>query len=426
MVNNILKIIKKIITGVFRRINTEYTIVRLYPRIYKKYSKLPVDEKKVIFIESRLSELSNSFHVLYDTLYAETDFSLNCHFLRKTFVSRKEYNRRCLELIKDIATAKYVFLDEATHIFGRITMRPETVVTQLWHGCGAFKKFGYSTEGGTHGSSKMVKERYPAHKNYSHVTVSSPEIIWAYEEAMRYPRESGVVKALGISRTDVFYDKSFIEKSFKELYSLFPSAENKKVILYAPTFRGNVENAQAPDILDLKVLSEALKDEYVLVIKHHPLVKNRPVIPENLNGSFVVDFSDIMHIESLICVSDICVSDYSSLIYEYSLFEKPIIFLTPDLKDYFDSRGFYYDYDELTPGPVLSTCEELINFIKNVDNTFDKQRITDFRNRFMSSCDGNATKRIIDAVFGESYNKHKKFNTLPKDNYHTVPNADNI
>ncbi len=424
MISKLFNTIKRILFGVLRRINTEYTIVFLYPRIYKKYARMPVDEKKVIFIESRLSELSNSFHLLYDKLYAETDFSIKCHFLRKAFASRKEYNHRCLELIKDMATAKYIFLDEATHIFSRFTIRPETVVTQLWHGCGAFKKFGYSTEGGTHGSSKKAKERYPTHKNYSHVTVSSPEVIWAYEEAMRYPENSGIIKATGISRTDIFYDNSFVEKSYNELYNLFPAAKNKKVILYAPTFRGNVERASAPDFLDLHKLKNALADKYVIIIKHHPLVRVRPEIDENLLNSFAVDFTDNMSIESLLCVSDICISDYSSLIYEFSLFEKPLVFLSPDLESYFDSRGFYYDYNELTPGPVFSSNEELIKYISEIDTRFNKRDIIEFREKFMSSCDGNATARIIDTVFGESFNKYKKSVPLPKDSYHIIHNAD--
>ncbi len=424
MFTNLIRLIKRVIRGIFNRLNTEYTIVFLYPLIYKKYAKLPVDESKVIFVESRLPELSNSFHVLYDKLYSETDFNLKCHFLRKTFVIRKEYNRRCRELVKDMATAGYIFLDEATHITGRFTIRNETVVTQLWHGCGAFKKFGYSTVGGTHGASKTTKERYPAHKNYTHVTVSSPEVIWAYNEAMRYSDESDVVKALGISRTDIFYDENFIGKAYNELYSLFPQTENKKVILYAPTFRGNVEKAQAPDILDLNILNETLGNDYAVIIKHHPLVKNKPEIPENLLNTFAVDFSDAMSIEALLCVSDICISDYSSLIYEFSIFEKPIIFLSPDLNQYFDARGFYYDYNELAPGPVFSTSQEVSDYIKSLENGFDKKRVTVFRNKFMCSCDGHSTERLINTVFGKKYNEHKKAYPLSEGDYHRIPKSD--
>lgn len=425
-IRSFIKRIKKFIRGKYNRLYTEYVIAHLYPSIYKKYSKLPVDEKKVIFVEIRLPKLTNSLQLMYDNLYANTDFDIHCHFLRNTFVSKKEYRERCKALIRDMATAKYVFFDEATNITGRFVTRPETVTTQLWHGCGAFKKFGFSTADAIFGASRKDMERYPFNRNYTHVTVSSPEVIWAYEEAMQYSHESGVVKALGSSRTDIFYDKDFISASYDVLYERFPAAKGKKVILYAPTFRGRVAKAKSPNVLDLNMLYEALGDEYVVIMKHHPLVRKRPEIPEELIGSFAVDFTDDMSIESLLCVSDICISDYSSLIFEYSLFERPMIFLAHDLDEFFDWRGFYYDYDELTPGPIVSTNEEIIDYVKNIDVNFDKQEVIDFRNKFMSSCDGNATQRIIDTAMGENYTKYKKAKPLPRDDYHLIPSADDF
>ncbi len=425
-VKNTIKRIRKFIRQKMNRLRTEYLLTFLYPRIYKKYSKLPVDENKVIFMEIRLPKLTNSFQILYDELYANTDFDIHCHFLRNTFVSKKEYNQRCKAFIKDMATAKYVFFDEASNIYGKFVTRPETVITQLWHGCGAFKKFGFSTADAIFGASRKTMERFPFNRNYTHVTVSSPEVIWAYEEAMQYTRESGVVKALGSSRTDIFYDKSFIEKSYEMLYERFPAAKGKKVILYAPTFRGRVAKAKTPNVLKPRKLFKALGEDYVVIMKHHPLVRKRPNIPEDLLNTFAVDFTDDMSIESLICVSDICISDYSSLIFEFSLFERPMIFLAHDLETFFDWRGFYYDYDELTPGPIFSTNEEIIDYITNIDSRFDKQEVIDFRNKFMSSCDGHATERIIETALGDDYDKHKRETPLPKNDYHLVPSADDF
>ena len=356
----------------------------------------------------------------------ETELDLHCHFLRNTFVSRKEYRERCKAFIADIATAKYVFMDEATNVNGCFEMRPETVVTQLWHGCGAFKKFGFSTADAIFGASRKDMENYPFNKNYTHVTVSSPDVIWAYEEAMRYTHESGVVKALGSSRTDIFYDEEFIKSAYDELYEKFPAAKGKKVILYAPTFRGRVAKAKSPNVLNLTELFEAFGEEYVVIMKHHPLVRKRPAIPEELINTFAVDFTTDMSIETLLCVSDICISDYSSLVFEYSLFERPMIFLAHDLEDFFDWRGFYYDYDELTPGPVVKTTQEVVDYISDIDNLFDKQAVKDFRNKFMCSCDGHATERIIDTVFGDDYSKKLRSTPLPKAPYHLEPSADDF
>ena len=148
-------------------------------------------------------------------------------------------------------------------------------------------------------------------------------------------------------------------------------------------------------MVDIEKFCEALNDEYVLIIKHHPYVKNPPSIDEKYKD-FASDLSDDADIEDLLCVADICISDYSSLVFEYSLFERPLIFFAYDIDDYNDWRGFYYDYDKLTPGPVFTENEEIIDYIKNIDERFDKQRIIEFREKFMSACDGNATERIID------------------------------
>ena len=403
-----------------------YVLKVLYPRIYKKYSKLPVDEKKIVFVEIRLPNLTNSYKVLYDELYRNYDFDIHCHFLRNTFVTRTEYRRRCKAFIKDIATAKYVFMDEATNIMGNFVKREETVITQLWHGCGAFKKFGYSTADAIFGATREEMDKYPFNRNYTNVTVSSPEVIWAYEEAMNYTRESGVVKALGSSRTDVFYDEDFIKAAYDALYEVMPQAKGKKVILYAPTFRGRVAKATTPRILNIELLKYVLGDEYVVITKHHPLVRKRPLIPLNCED-FAMDLTEGLSIEELLCVSDICISDYSSLVFEYSLFEKPMVFLAHDLDTFFDWRGFYYDYHELAPGPVVTNTIELLDYVTNIEEKFDKKRVQDFREKFMSSCDGHATEKIISACMTkEAQEKYKKAEPLKKDKYHLIPSADDF
>ena len=215
--------------------------------------------------------------------------------------------------------------------------------------------------------------------------------------------DKNIVRATGVSRTDIFYDEAFIKSSYSKLYSLLPEARNKKVILYAPTFRGNVEAAVAPDKLDIYMMEQKLSDKYILILKHHPLANK----PPEIYGKFAYDFSEKMSVDELMCVSDICISDYSSLIFEYSLFERPMVFFAYDLDEYFDERGFYYDYDELTPGPVFKSTDEITDYIMDIDSLYNKNTIINFRNKFMSACDGNATHRIINEVFGEEYNKHR-------------------
>lgn len=382
-----------------------YTLKVMYPHLYRRCAGGSVDESKVVFVEVRMTALSDNFSLIYDRLNKQYCYTIHTHFLRMGFVRKLDYIKLCRAMIKDIADAKYVFLNDSSDVMSCLPLRQETVLTQLWHACGAFKKFGMSTADLIFGDDRKTLMKYPYHGNYTHVTVSAPEVIWAYEEAMSLEKNGGIVKAVGISRTDVFFDESFIARARQTLYERFPAAKGRKVILYAPTFRGRVAKANTPDVLDIAMMYRELNTDYVLILKHHPFVKKRPEIPQAYQ-SFVTDMTQDMSIEDLLCVSDICISDYSSLVFEYSLFERPMLFFAYDLDEYFDWRGFYYDYETFVPGPVYTETNEIIDYIRHMDERFDRQRVVSFRERFMSACDGRATERIMRLVFGDSLNRY--------------------
>ena len=395
---SVLKKFKKKFISKLRRIRKHYRYKVYFPKVYSSYCTEPVQENKVLFLEMRFTKLSNSFELIYKALEKSGEYDLKCSYVQFNFIRGREFTQRVNEMLKELATAKYVFVDDASLILSSIPLRKETVAINLWHACGAFKKFGRSTAELKFGSSAATLDKYPNYGNLTHVTVSSPEVIWAYEEAMHLPK--GIVKATGVSRTDQFYDKEFVESRKQKLYEIMPEAKGKKVILYAPTFRGHVATASSPDRIDFERFCRELGNEYVIVCKHHPFVKNPPIIPEELQH-FARDLTKYLSIEDLLCCADICISDYSSLVFEYSLFEKPMIFYAYDYDNYCDWRGFYYDYSEFTPGPVVQTEDELLNSIKNIDTQFDKQKVIDFKEKFMGSCDGHATERII-ALMKES------------------------
>ena len=109
--------------------------------------------------------------------------------------------------------------------------------------------------------------------------------------------------------------------------------------------------------------------------------------------------------ERLYPVIDVLIADYSSLIFEYSLFERPMLFYAYDLDDYNDWRGFYYDYHDLTPGPVCRDMDELVDELVHLDERFDVDRVRAFKQKFMGSCDGHATERIERMIFGDDWRK---------------------
>ncbi len=392
-----------------RNLYKTWTLKWLYPGRYRHcIRRQPQQKKKVVFLEVREQALSDNFRLLWQELERQGDWELILCCIREGMEERKKVRKLCLQAIPVLADAAVVFISDSSYFFSSLPLRPQTKVIQTWHACGAFKKFGYSITDKKFGADRKDLERFPLHRNFSIVTVSSPEVVWAYAEAFHMEKEQEKILPVGISRTDIFYRREFLDSAREKLYEKIPEAGGKKVILYAPTFRGRVADAVSPEVLDFSAMREALASEYIVLCKHHPFVKHRPAVPEDCQN-FAWDATELFSIEELLAVSDVCISDYSSLVFEYSLFERPMIFLAHDLDEYFDWRGFYYPYCEMAPGPIVSNTAEVIDCIKELPEKFEKERVADFRRKFMSACDGHATERILEAAFGrETLEKRRK------------------
>lgn len=369
----------------------------LYPLLYRICSRKPVNEKKMVFLEIRQPELSDNFQMIYAKLEAQHYYDLRMAYIGEGRENYVRTVRNCLRAVKDLADAGVIFVNDSSYFTGCLPLRRETRMIQTWHACGAFKKFGYSVAGKKFGSSKKQLDRFPLHRNYSYVTVSSPEVVWAYAEAFHMEGEQSRILPIGISRTDCFYQEDRIREAREKLKQVLEVDGGKKIILYAPTFRGKVADAKSPDVLNFRKMHEALGEDYIFLCKHHPFVKKRPQIPEECSG-YALDVTDAMSIEELLMVSDVCISDYSSLVFEYSLFERPMIFLAYDLEEYYDWRGFYYPYEEMTPGPVVRTTEEVIDYLEHLEERFDRESVRQFRQKYMSACDGRATERLFQLI----------------------------
>lgn len=380
-----------------------------YPDIYNRHSSDPIDEKKVVIIENAMTGLSNSLQQIYQDLKASGKYRIHIHHIGRNLIHAEDSDKNGARLANDLGDARYVFLSEACRVLSCLPLRPETTVVQLWHGCGAFKKFGRSTADLKFGLDLAHADRHPQYANYTYVTISSPEVAWAYEQAMGYEDKKDVIRPIGVSRTDVFFDPKFCAQASERVFEKVPQARGKKIFLYAPTFRGGVAVAETPNYkqFDLERLHVVLGDDAIILIKHHPIIKDiyMPKIPENLKDTFAVDVTRTLSIEDLMITADVCITDYSSLIFEYSLLNKPLVFYAYDLKKFFDWRGFYYDYEELTPGPVCYTMDELVDVLWQEECGYDPEVMQAFREKFMSSCDGHSTERIEELVFGKSLRK---------------------
>ena len=373
------------------------------PEIYYEAAKAPVEDK-VIVMERGYAPSPSSAH-LADVIESQGKYKVIYMSMEIRNVTYLKYYKNVKEFIREAATAKAILISTANDYFSHIELRPETKIIQLWHGVGTFKKIGYSTVSSkSFGPNQQYRDEFNQYRNYSYVTLASENQAWIFEDAMHISRDSGILAPVGIARTDLFYDEGYKAEARRILDEICPGINGRKIILYAPTFRGTVNNAKAPDKLDVDAFGEALSDDYVLLIKHHGVCENdRKPIPEKWAGNFAYDMNaqTELSIEKILLLADVCITDYSSIAFEYSIMERPILFFAYDLDDYIDERGMYLDYDELTPGPVCRTNSEMISYIKALPGSFEgkyKDEIKAFREKYVDKCDGHATERTIELI----------------------------
>lgn len=372
-----------------------FCIKHLFPAIYDLNAGQPVTDR-LLFMQPRQG-LNESFRYLYRKLQREYSYPLALYELHRDDLTKTGYYVNTAWFMRDMATARVVFVHESNNLMGYLNIRPETSIVQLWHGCGVFKHIGLSTIGKKGFKSMARYEEFPEYNKYSVVTIASPELTWVFEEFMGISKESGVIQPLGVCRTDEIFDDGYVDTCYQKLYKAIPAARGKKIILYAPTYRGVDPNRVSPDALDIAKFAEELGDDYILIMKHHQTVREVAEIPEPYRDTFAYDMTRGrgMNINELMTIADICITDYSSVAFEFSVFERPLLFFVYDLDEYIDNRGLYYDFDEITPGPLCRTNEEMIRYIREIRQGFDKSVITDFKNRFMCGCDGHACERVI-------------------------------
>lgn len=175
---------------------------------------------------------------------------------------------------------------------------------------------------------------------------------------------------------------------------------NKKIILYAPTWRDNQHDAEQGYVyknsVDFDLLRKQLGEEYIILFRAHYLVADN--FDFKAYDNFVYDVSQHDDINELYIISDILITDYSSVFFDYAILERPILFYMYDMEEYRDEmRGFYMDVDEL-PGPIMKTENELVEVIKKVDFEADKNTIRMFNEKYNTMNDGKAAERLIDKI----------------------------
>lgn len=285
-----------------------------------------------------------------------------------------------------MATAGRVFFNDNFLPLGYMaTEKTETQFVQLWHGAGAFKRFGLSTEE----NEAVYQAVRRANQKITHLFITSDQVRPFYQEAFAIDPDR--IFVTGIPATDLYFDEKRKQARRDAFWREYPSLCGKKLLLYAPTFRASEEeNRHILEQFDVRRIHDLLGEEWVILVRMHPRFPMENVVESN----FCVNMTAYPDISDLYLVVDLLVTDYSSAVVEYALLGKPVILYAYDLDRY--DRGFYYPYEKMAPGAVAHDREELMRMLSDYPET--EKRRQEFVGFQFGDLRGGASERILNIL----------------------------
>ena len=349
---------------------------KVYGLIFKLFKRNNIEEKRVSFIIDSGESFKGNLDYIKKEFEKRGDFEF--HFFYKDKLSPDSF--------KKLSSSRYIFLNDNFFPLAFMEFKPENCIVQLWHAPGASKKFGGSVDF----ESREILGKISQKTDY--LIVTSKNIIGYYSEAFQMPEDK--IKPLGLPRMDYYFEDHDTDRLRQDFFKKYGVSSDKKIILYAPTFRDEERYNNVFDYLDLDKFNRELGSEYVLALRLHPKIKDFYKRDISSDGQYI-DVSDFESEQELMLISDILITDYSSIMIEFSALNKPTVFFTYDL-DYYraNERGFYYDFKTTVPGPIVHSSDGLIDVIKN--DGFDKSRISEFVKTQFDEIDGHSSQRIVD------------------------------
>ena len=375
-------------------------------KLYNKvFIKLPINKKRVMFESFLGRNVSGNPKYLYEQMIKDgLDNKYDLIWILNNIDepingSGKKVKRKTLKYYYYMATSKYWIFN--CRQADEIIKRKENIYLQTWHGT-PLKKLAMDMDNvnmaGQTDINEYKEKFYNNSRRWDYLLIQNDYSREIFKKAFAFNKTI----LNGYPANDILYTENNKE-SIDKIKDKLNIPKNKKIILYAPTWRDdnfykkghyrmNIE-------LDLDRMQKELGNEYIILLRMHYLITNNINI-EKYKG-FVYDYSQGYDIQELYLVSDILITDYSSVIFDYSNLNRPIIFFTYDIEQYRDAlRGFYFDFEEEAPGPLVVDTEGVIECLKSIDdiNKQYKNKKEKFYNKFCHIDDGNKAKEILDAI----------------------------
>lgn len=369
------------------------------------FQKMPTKENWV-FVESFFGKsYSDSPKYLYEYLYdTYGDKYKYIWCLNKRAKEMKGHppicKRHSLRYVYYTSRAKYFICNTRQPAWFK--KRENVVFLETWHGT-PLKKLAFDLDDIHAVSQDHKKLFYRQSRVWNYLISANRFSTEVFERAFCYPREN--IIEVGYPRNDILYSDR-ADQIAREVKAEFGIPEDKRVILYAPTWRDNQFYGKAKYKFTLAMDLERMRREFggdsVLLLRTHYYIAD--ILDLTGLEDFVYNGSTYNDVSRLYLASDICITDYSSVFFDYANLRRPMLFFAYDYEDYKgEIRGMYFDMNKELPGPILQTNDELVDALHNIDKVTEqyKERYDQFYERFCSVDDGNASKRAIDIVFGK-------------------------
>lgn len=298
-----------------------------------------------------------------------------------------------LKAIYHLATSKRILVDNYFGFLAVTDFREDVECIQLWHATGAIKKFGLKDNSIKERSKRAVQRFLRVYRRFDKVVVGSDTMAEIFKEA--FALDDGNILKTGIPRTDYFYDESKKQTAIRTLTHENRLLKEKKVILYAPTYRDN-ELSEFQLHLNLEKMRQELGEEHILIFRLHPAVNITEDYTKKFSN-FLFDYSSSQYnINDLLTVADYLITDYSSIPYDFSLLKKPMIFFAYDLENYKMERGIWKGFEDNLPGPLVKDTDSIIEVI--LRGKFNYRLIDDFSYKWNKYSTGQSSNNLVQYI----------------------------
>ncbi|MGI6010625.1 MAG: CDP-glycerol glycerophosphotransferase family protein [Ruminococcus sp.] len=402
----------------FRKLKVKILDIYMAAKYRKLKSETPTEEKVVMF-ESFLGKMyACSPKAIYNYMLQDerfSDYKFVWAFRKWKLKKLKEESPELTDprtiLVRYKSDSYYKYLAASKYwvtnwrLPNHISKKKDQILIETWHGT-PLKKIGLDStiEGNPQASQRRSHKLY-LHDSKMYDYLVSPSAfctkVFATAFGLDQLNKKNILIETGYPRNDYLlnYTKDDADAIKEELNI----PKDKKVILYAPTWRDNQHTLGVGNTLDVeqhffKFLDE-LSEDYVVIMRLHYIVANK--VDLSAYAGKVFDYSKLDDVNKLYVISDILITDYSSVFFDYANLNRPILFYMYDLEEYQTQiREFYIDLTEL-PGPIVKTQEELLDAVYRIEDVREEyqESYKTFCDTYNYLDDGNAAQRVVDICF---------------------------